>query len=199
MSLSTHNLRMRAESRPSDGAAVREIVASSGFFHAFEIDVALELVEDRLARGAASDYRFIFADLGGRRADVDREGANAHGGGADADDGRADEDCKPVGYACYGPIACTLGSFDLYWIAVHELYRGGGLGRRLMSEVETRIAGEGGRKVYIETSSRPQYEPTRRFYERCGYVVEAVLPDFYAAGDGKVILAKSLTTPDRSG
>lgn len=164
MSRTTDNLVMRTEVHPSDRAAVREIVASSGFFHAFEIDVAVELVEDRLERGDASDYRFIFAEADGR----------------------------PVGYACYGPIACTVGSFDLYWIAVHESHRGSGLGRRLMNEVESRIAGEGGRKVYIETSSRQQYEPTRRFYERCGYVVEAVLPDFYAAGDGKVIFARTL-------
>lgn len=181
MSQATSNMGMRTEVRPSDSAAVREIVASSGFFHPFEIDVAVELVEDRLARGAASDYRFIFADMGGTCPDA---------GGR-----RADEEGRTVGYACYGPIACTVGSFDLYWIAVHESRRGGGLGRRLMNEVESRIAGEGGRKVYIETSSRPQYEPTRQFYERCGYVVEAVLPDFYADGDGKVIFAKALLTP----
>jgi hypothetical protein len=46
--------------------------------------------------------------------------------------------------------------------------------------------------VYAETSSRPQYEPTRSFYRACGYRLEARLEDFYAPGDGKVIFLKVL-------
>jgi hypothetical protein len=37
-----------------------------------------------------------------------------------------------------------------------------------------------------------QYASTRAFYEDCGYRLEAVLADFYAAGDGKVVYCKSL-------
>ena len=47
--------------------------------------------------------------------------------------------------------------------------------------------------MYIETSNRPQYASTRAFYERCGYVCEAVLRDFYAPGDDKVIFVRVLT------
>ena len=46
--------------------------------------------------------------------------------------------------------------------------------------------------LYVETSSRPQYEPTRAFYGRLGYHVAAELPDFYGPGDGQVIFAKRL-------
>jgi GNAT superfamily N-acetyltransferase len=155
---------LRSQVRPSDVAAVRDIVGSSGFFSAAELDVAVELVEDRLAKGEASDYRFLFADLDGQR----------------------------IGYACYGPIACTAGSFDLYWIAVHEGHRGRGLGRRLMAATEGLIRKEGGHRVYVETSSRAQYAPTREFYLKCGYRIEATLEDFYAPGDSKVILAMTL-------
>ena len=36
-----------------------------------------------------------------------------------------------IGYVCYGPIACTVGSFDLYWIAVdRRRARGRGSGAR---------------------------------------------------------------------
>lgn len=143
---------------------MRAIVASTGFFSDAEIDIAVELVKDRLARGEASDYHFVFAAQQGR----------------------------PIGYACYGPIACTASSFDLYWIVVHNDHRGHGLGVQLMHECERMIAAEGGRRIYVETSSRPQYEPTRNFYEKCGYRVEAVLEDFYAPGDGKVILVKAV-------
>lgn len=156
--------RLRSEVLPSDRDAVRRIIASSGFFHNFEIDVAVELVDDRLARGDRSDYRFVFLECAGSVA----------------------------GYACYGPIACTVGSFDLYWIAVEAAVRGAGLGRALLAEVERRIVESGGRRVYIETSSRPLYEPTRAFYQRCGCRLEARLQGFYAPDDDKLIYVKTL-------
>ena len=154
----------RNEARQSDVQRVREIVASTGFFSDAEVDVAVELIEDRVRKGAQSDYRFVFASQNG----------------------------TTIGYACYGPVACTVGSFDLYWIVVHDDHRGHGLGLKLMHECEATIAAEGGRRIYVETSSRPQYEPTRKFYEKCGYRVEAVLEDFYSPHDGKVILVKAV-------
>jgi len=170
----------RDEPRPTDGAAIREIVASTGFFHGFEIDVAVELVEERLARGLASGYYFIFAD--------------------DPATGRV------LGYACFGPIACTQGSFDLYWIAVHNDLRGQGLGRAVLAEAERHItagvpsatgASEliRGRRIYIETSSQPKYGPTRAFYLRCGYREEARFEGFYTEGDDKVVYSKRLARP----
>lgn len=158
------HLPLRDAVRHADTDSVRAIVASTGFFAPHEIDTAVELVQEHLQRGAASGYHFIFADT----------------------------DNEPIGYACYGPIACTVGSFDLYWIAVRAAFRGHGLGRRLLREAERRVAAAGGRRLYIETSSRPLYEPTRRFYERCGYRAEAHLSDFYSPGDAKVIYVRPL-------
>jgi D-alanine-D-alanine ligase len=147
-----------------DEQAVRDIVASTGFFAPAEVEVAVELVHERLTRGDASGYFFIFAEIDGRT----------------------------VGYSCYGPIACTVGSFDLYWIAVRRDYQHHGLGHLLMHATEKRIARAAGRRIYIETSSRAQYEPTRRFYERTGCVAEAVLKDFYTPGDDKVVYSKAV-------
>ncbi len=47
--------------------------------------------------------------------------------------------------------------------------------------------------VYVETSTRPQYAPTRSFYLACGYHLVAELPDFYAPRDGKAIFLKILS------
>lgn len=152
----------REEVRPTDPAEVRRIVASSGFFNAEEIEVAGELVEDRLALGAESEYSFLFAESGGRM----------------------------VGYTCFGRIPFTDSSYDLNWIAVDESLRGAGLGRRLLAETEARIASLGGTRIYVETSSRSQYEPTRKFYIRTGYAQAALLEDFYRRGDGKVVFVK---------
>lgn len=154
----------RTEVRPEDRKAVRDVLESTGFFYPEEIGVAVELVDERLTRGEASGYFFDLAERGGRVA----------------------------GYSCYGPIACTQASYDLFWIGVHQEQRGRGLGRLLLGRAEKDILRRGGRRVYIETSSRPLYEPTRGFYLACGYRLEATLEDFYGPGDGKVIFVKAL-------
>jgi hypothetical protein len=46
--------------------------------------------------------------------------------------------------------------------------------------------------MYIDTSGREQYAPTRAFYERMGYHQAACLADFYAPGDARVIFARLL-------
>jgi len=158
----SHDITFREEPRPSDAAAVRSIVDSTGFFRPDEVDVAVELVQERLAKGPASGYHFVFAERGG----------------------------EVLGYTCYGPIACTLHSYDLFWIAVRNDARGMGLGKQLMERTESRIAEMGGQRVYAETSSTPRYEPTRGFYLRCGYIEAAFLEDFYAPGDGRVTYLK---------
>lgn len=148
--------------RPEDRKAVQRIVAATDFFRPDEIDVATELVDERLAKGKSSGYEFVFVEIAGVVA----------------------------GYVCYGPIPCTLGSFDLYWIAVDPKWQRCGLGQRLIFETERKIKGWNGRHVYIETSGIPKYASTRAFYERCGYSVVAEMPDFYAVGDSKVVWRK---------
>jgi D-alanine-D-alanine ligase len=158
---------LRERVQPGDVDAVRAIVVSSGFFSESEIQLATELVQERLERGEASGYHFLFADS------ADRPG-------------------EPVGYTCFGPIPCTSASYDLYWIAIRGSGRGHGLGTELLRQSEQRIRRLGGRRIYVETSSRPQYAPTRGFYASRGYRVETVLADFYSPGDGKVIFVKEL-------
>jgi len=145
-----------------DPERIRYLVQATGFFAPAEIQVAEELAQERLSRGDASGYHFVMADCGDRL----------------------------IGYTCYGPIACTLSSFDMYWIAVHPQSQGKGMGRRLIEQTERLIRKSGGTRIYVETSQRPQYDGTRAFYERMDYRREAVVPDFYAPGDGKVIYCK---------
>jgi GNAT superfamily N-acetyltransferase len=157
-------LKFRRELESDDGLRVRNVVESTGFFSPEEADIAVELVLERLNSGPESGYDFLFAEVGGNVA----------------------------GYSCYGRIPGTASSYDLYWIVVRQDLRGKGIGRELMSRTESLISEAGGTRVYIETSSRDQYESSRRFYGRCGYEAEAVLKDFYTPGDGKVIYRKVL-------
>jgi ribosomal protein S18 acetylase RimI-like enzyme len=85
-----------------------------------------------------------------------------------------------------------LSSFDLYWIAVAPDKQRGGLGRDLIRESERLARGQGATQMFVDTAGRAQYAPTRAFYERMGYRKAAVLDDFYAPGDAKVIYSKIL-------
>jgi GNAT superfamily N-acetyltransferase len=163
---------LRAGVRPSDREAVRRLVVSTGFFSADEEAIAVELVDEALAKGETiAGYHFVFAEEAGR----------------------------PVGYVCFGPIAGTAASHDLYWIVVEGGRRGGGLGRLLERACAEGVRALGGRRIYVDTSSRAQYGPTRAFYLACGYREAARLDDFYAAGDGKVIFVKVLDDGGASG
>lgn len=157
-------ITLRAEATSADRDRVRAIVVATDMFHPPEADVAVELVDDRLANGTASDYHFLFAD----------EGATT------------------LGYACYGYNEMTASSWELYWIAVDPACQGKGVGRLLLAQAERDIAAHSGTRLYVETSGRAQYAPTRAFYLASGYEIGAELPDFYAPGDGKVIFVKVL-------
>ena len=52
--------------------------------------------------------------------------------------------------------------------------------------------------MFIETSSMPHSEPTRRFYVKQGYAVTGVLFDFYSDGDHMVVFRKRLEGEDRA-
>lgn len=67
-----------------------------------------------------------------------------------------------------------------------------GLGRELLLETERRAVALGAQQMFVDTSGRDQYTPTRAFYERMGYEKAAVLADFYAPGDAKIIYSKEL-------
>jgi GNAT superfamily N-acetyltransferase len=148
----------------ADCQAVRHLLERTGFFRPDEVDIAVELVDARLRDGAESGYEFVLADIDDRLA----------------------------GYTCFGPIPCTLGSFDLYWIAVDPAWQRSGIGRALVSAAELQITSLGGRRIYIDTSGRDQYASTRAFYERVGFHCEARLADFYLPGDDKLVYVKKL-------
>ncbi len=164
--ITNNSMTLRYDVREQDLATVREILESTGFFYPPEVDVAVELVEERLRKGEASGYFFAFAELDGRT----------------------------VGYSCCGPIACTTSSFDIFWIAIHSDAQRHGMGKWLMSVTEELIFGRGGERIYVETSGREHYLPTRKFYDRCGYQQVAELPEFYGEQDSKVIYLKMKPT-----
>ena len=152
----------REQIKSSDLDAIAGIIKSSGLFSAAEINLACELANEKISDGSASSYQFLFGE----------------------DDGLV------WGYTCFGLIPATVGSYDLYWIAVDNHLRARGMGKQLLKKTENIIRNLGGRRIYAETSSRHQYQTTHKFYEGCGYIQEAFLKDFYAEGDSKIIYSK---------
>jgi ribosomal protein S18 acetylase RimI-like enzyme len=162
------NLRgiiFRDQLLPSDEDRISSIIGSSGFFSPQEVEVAVELARERQEKGLSSGYHFLFVEKAG----------------------------EVMGYTCFGPIPCTVHSFDIYWIAVTESLRRLGLGKELLQRAEESIKAMGGKRIYVETSSRTQYDPTHAFYRRGGYKEAAVLEDFYSPGDHKIIFLKVLS------
>ena len=145
-------------------AQIEALLHATGFFREPEIAIALEVLDSFFA-APDRDYSAL--------------GAFTPGG-------------RLIGYVCFGPTPCTMGTWDLYWIAVAPDAQNAGVGTTLLQEVERRLADADARLVIIETSSQPFYEPTRSFYGRRGYAEVARVPDFYADGDDRVIFAKRI-------
>ena len=150
-------------------APLEQLTRATGLFREDEVATAIELLNDSLA--GDEDYRFV---------------------GAFAGD-------ELVGYACWGPTPGTEGTYDLYWIVVDPASQGTGVGSQLLHEVESRLTAHGARLLVVETSSRADYAPTRRFYERRGYTRAATIPGYYAPGDDLVIYTKEPTDGDLAG
>ncbi|MDX9774272.1 MAG: GNAT family N-acetyltransferase [Bacteroidales bacterium] len=150
---------------PADKPVLKKILASSGYFYDFEIEVALSLADETLKSGQEkSGYYWI----------------------------RLIEDGVLIGFANFGPNPSSMHSWDLYWLAMQEEYRQKHYGSVILKEVENRVRLLGARILWIETSGRPQYEPTRHFYLKNGYELEATLREFYGPDDHKLVYRKVL-------
>lgn len=98
----------------------------------------------------------------------------------------------PIAIAYYDPERMTDGTWNLYLIAVHAGYQGQGIGAALMAYVEQTLVAAGQRILLVETSDAPDFERTRNFYRKIGYIEEARIREFYAEGEGKVVFWKKL-------
>ncbi|HEU0265539.1 MAG TPA: GNAT family N-acetyltransferase [Geobacterales bacterium] len=150
--------------RREDLPSLERILVATAAFTPVEVECAVELLMIVLDQPEQRDYHVVVAEANGNVA----------------------------GYALYGPVPLTHGTFDLYWIATDPELHGQGFGRRLMEEVERRLRTGGGRLLCLETSSQGGYSRTRSFYEAAGYKEECRIRDFYHAGDDRITYVKRL-------
>jgi ribosomal protein S18 acetylase RimI-like enzyme len=153
-------MHFRNKLKHSDKSYIKEILESTGFFYDSEVEIALELAQENLVKGEEkSGYIFNIVEI----------------------------NKIPVGFTCYGKIPGTADSFDLYWIAIHQKQQGKGIGKILIKMAIEAITQMHGKNIWIETSSRAIYEPTRQFYLKSNCELIAELTDYYGPNDNKII------------
>ncbi len=102
------------------------------------------------------------------------------------------DDDGVVGVAYFAPEQYACGTWNLYFIAVHPKHQGKGNGTAMLNYVEKTLAEKGDRLLLVETSGLPNFEMTRKFYQKQGYEEEARIREFYKPGDDKIIFCKAL-------
>jgi len=150
--------------KASDIPELVRILEGTGAFTDDEVGVAVELLGIVLNDHTQKDYEVAVAEVDGRAA----------------------------GYVLFGPVPLTEGNYDLYWIAVDSNCQGKGVGRKLMTHVETVVRDRKGRMICLETSSQGSYQRTRQFYLDAGYTEESRIVDFYRPGDDRLTYVKRI-------
>ena len=159
----TNNLSIRY-SRKKDRPQILSILSQTKFFHQGELQVAQEVLDEALQHGPKGHYQSFVAVI----------------------------DKKIAGWICFGPTPCTIGTFDIYWIAVDPDKQRAGIGKSLMDFGTKLIKMRNGRLIVVETSGKAQYVSTQKFYEKIGYALDCRLKNFYAPGDDKMIYSKHI-------
>lgn len=158
-------LSFRNRLTKTDINTIRNIANSTGFFDENDVRINVDIAEDLLCHKDTC-HKFLFAEY---------------------------KD-QAVAYVCYGKVPDAKdGTYEIYRLSTHNEYRGLGIGSHLINHLITKLRKKGAEKIYVKTDSKDQYAPTRRFYEKCGFRLQAVLPGYYDDNDGCCIYALNLT------
>jgi ribosomal protein S18 acetylase RimI-like enzyme len=159
---------MIAPSQPDEREEIGRIAAEVGVFDEEEVATVYELFDEYVGDPVGSGYYFLSYR----------------------------QDGHTLGFACYGPTPLTEGTYDLYWICTARQVHQQGIGRALLRRVEEELRAQGGRLIIISTSSRPEYQPARDFYQRTGCTLDGVVPDYYKPGDDLVLYSRRVPPQD---
>lgn len=147
----------------TDREKILNILVDTKNFNDDEIKIAMELIDVYINEADQKDYE-IFVD--------------------------ENEDNVLNGYVCIGPRPLTVGTYDLYWIAVNPNVQSRGIGSKLISHIENYLKEKAVRLILIETSGKLSYDKERKFYEKNRYDKLVEIKDFYNVGDSLVIYGK---------
>ena len=150
-----------------DRESLAALLRSVDNFGESEVDVALELIDEVLARGEQTSYRALAAFEPGDAETL-------------------------VGYVCFGATPMTEATYDLYWIVVSPAARGRGVGHALCAALEHNVRTSGGKTIRVETSSQNEYASAMIFYRRQNFRECGRVPNFYREGDDLITFIKTV-------
>jgi len=148
-----------------DKETILDLLRKTNFFKDHEHLIAKEVLEEAISSGPEGHYKSYVADVSG----------------------------IPVGWICFGEVPCTIGTYDIYWLAVSPEFQNKGIGRALVKHAEENILHNNGRIIAIETCGDEKYKSTQKFYEKNNYTESARIKDFYQVGEDKIIYTKTLS------
>jgi ribosomal protein S18 acetylase RimI-like enzyme len=99
---------------------------------------------------------------------------------------------KAVGFCYAAPEELTDGTWNMLAIAVHPSSQGHGVGAAIVKQLEATLVDRGERVLIADMSGAQEFEQTRQFYRKNGYMEEARIRDFWAAGNDKIVFWKAL-------
>lgn len=156
--------------QPADKPGMLAVIASSGLFPPDGLDEIESMLDDYFINSVKGEHFWITA------------------AGVPDDDGSGS-----MGVAYYAPERMTVGTWNVYLIAVAANHQGQGHGAALMRYIEQTLAEQGERVLLVETSGLPEFEATRAFYRnKMQYDEEGRIREFYKAGEDKIIFRKAL-------
>jgi ribosomal protein S18 acetylase RimI-like enzyme len=147
---------------PADTEILVPLAQETGVFKPHEIRALREVLDDYHSTNQAHGHRCVTYEQAG----------------------------QILGFAYYAPAAMTDRTWYLYWIAVTRQTQARGIGGKLLKYLEDDIRQSLGRVMFIETSSLPNYNLTRKFYVKHGYEKGATLVGYYADGDDMIVFRK---------
>jgi ribosomal protein S18 acetylase RimI-like enzyme len=145
--------------RPKNKPKIMLMLKDMSVFRTGELKVAQEVLDDALAHSSKEDYKSYVAT----------------------------ENKDIVGWICFGPVPCTLGTFEIYCLVVIPSKQHCGVGSYLMQYATNLIENQKGRMIVVETSGSNRYLSARQFYEKIGYREVSRIRNFYTTGDDKVV------------
>ena len=155
---------MIRQATPEDTAAVIDLVVAAGIFSADDAWIVEGMLADYFG-GSTDDGHVCVVD---------------------------EEQGGSLGVAYYQPKPAADRVWVLTMLAVRPDRQGRGRGGAMLRGVEEDLRARGQRLLLVETSSTPQYDRTRAFYDKLGYEEEARVRDYWEAGDDLVLFRKAL-------
>jgi ribosomal protein S18 acetylase RimI-like enzyme len=147
---------------PSDTDVLVPLAQETGVFKPHEIRALREVLDDYFATNQKMGHRCVTFEQSG----------------------------QILGFAYYAQAAMTDRSWYLWWIAVTRNTQARGIGGKLLKFLEDDIRRANGRALFIETSSLPHYDLTRKFYLKHAYEQVASITGYYADGDDMIVFRK---------